>query len=122
MAPFEEIAPEFAEPNTVACTTFLFDEQTYTVSTCRLSGAPNYFLCRMITIAGDRANNNEHLTNKDYETLLFLNGEPAPYPFGDMFGNETQGIFERYDTEDEACSGHQDFVARVKQVLRGDKS
>lgn len=53
----------------------------------------------------------------DYETMLFIDGTPAKPPFGDMFGNRMQGIFQRYGTEDGAKQGHQQFVEKVKQVL-----
>lgn len=114
---FEEIEPEFAESNTIACTTFLFNSKTYTISTCRLSGAPNYAWCRAVTILGDIKQGNTHLTNKDYETMLFIDGSPHRYPFGGMPGNAMQGIFQRYDTESEARDGHSQFVERVKQTL-----
>ena len=52
--------------------------------------------------------------------MLFIDGESNGddvYPFGDMPDNETQGVFQRYDTVDEAREGHQKFVERVKQIL-----
>lgn len=116
----EELDPEFNASNTVKCTTFLHEGKVYTISTARLSGAPDYGFCSLMTAWGDSLNDNEHLTDKDYETMLFIDGEcngSDVYPFGDMPGNEMQGVFQRYDTEDEARDGHQEFVSRVKQIL-----
>lgn len=117
---FEELDPEFNASNTIECTTFAFEGKTYTVSTVRLSGGPDYNFWSLITALGDAINDNTDLTDKDYETTLFVDGEAngsTVYPFGDMPGNEMQGIFQRYDTKDEARVGHQEFVERVKQVL-----
>lgn len=116
----EELSPEFNASNTIKCTTLGFEGKTYTVSTARLSGGPDYGFWSLITAWGDSLNGNEHLTDKDYETMLFVDGEcngSDVYPFGDMAGNEIQGVFQRYDTEDEAKDGHQEFVSRVKQIL-----
>lgn len=116
----EELDPEFNASNAINCTTFLHEGKTYTVSTVRLSGASMLSFCNYMTTLGDSLNGNSHLTDKDYETMLFIDGEcngSDVYPFGDMPGNEMQGVFQRYDTEREARDGHQEFVARVKQIL-----
>lgn len=117
---FEELAPEFNQPNTVACTTFLHDGKTYTISTCQLSLAPLQFYASAATAIGDALNGNRDLTGLDYETMLFVDGQSngvTVYPFGNMEGNRMQGIFQRYGSEDEAKQGHQEFVAKVKQAL-----
>jgi hypothetical protein len=116
----EELDPEFNASNTINCTTLLHEGKVYTISTAKLSGAPDYGFCCFITALGDLLNGNTDLADKDYETMLFIDREcngSDVYPFGDMPGNEMQGVFQRYDTEDEARDGHQEFVARVKQIL-----
>jgi hypothetical protein len=116
----EELEPEFNADNTIECTSFAFEGKTYTISTARLSGAPYPLFMSFVTALGDHFNDNSDLTDKDYETMLFIDGESNGsdvYPFGDMPGNETQGVFQRYDTVDEAREGHQKFVERVKQIL-----
>ncbi len=115
----EEMEPEWWAPNTIDVTTFAYQGKTYTISTCRLSGSPMPALMGLITTMGDALTGNEEQTDKDYETMLFIDGasNDGVYPFGDLPGNDTQGVYQRYDTEDEARKGHQEFVERVKQVL-----
>lgn len=114
----EEIDPEFAESNTVDCTSFTHEGKVYTVSTCQLSGSPILLFTSFMTMLGDSMMSNEDDTEKDYETMLFIDGESGGfYPFGDLPGNELQGIYQRYETEEEAKTGHQQFVDRVKVVL-----
>lgn len=58
---------------------------------------------------------------KPYESMLFVDNESMDYPFGDLPGHHDLGIFQRYDTEEQARDGHQTFVTRVKRVLLKDK-
>ncbi len=51
--------------------------------------------------------------------MLFIDGESETiYPFGDLPGHPGIGVFQRYDTEDQARDGHQNFVTRVQRYLR----
>lgn len=92
-------------------------EGIYTISTCQLSKSPMPEAVRLITLIGDQEMENEADTWKDFETMLFLNDLPAPHPFGDLPGNELQGVYQRYATKEEAQEGHSEFVTRVKAIL-----
>lgn len=59
----------------------------------------------------------------NYETMLFRGEESVGlYPFGDLPGCMGIGVFQRYDTEDEARDGHQVFMTQVKRELRNRTS
>jgi hypothetical protein len=49
--------------------------------------------------------------------MLFFNDHPEHYPFGDLPGNELQGVYQRSATKEEALEGHSGFVAQVKAIL-----
>lgn len=87
------------------------------VSTCQLSQSPIPEFVELMTKLGDIEMGNGADTRKDFETMLFLNDLPVPYPFGDLPGNELQGVYQRYTTEEEAKQGHSEFVTQVKAIL-----
>lgn len=106
---FVEIAPECQA--SVNVTSFRFQGKNYTIST---TGIIDFLLIQK------RVDTNAGYTGKLglYETMLFVDGESVEvYPFGDLPGHRGLGVFQRYDTEDEARDGHQEFVTRVKRIL-----
>lgn len=92
-------------------------EGKYMVSTCQLSKSPLPNFTKLVTMIGDQATGNEEDTRNDFETMLFLDGRTAPYPFGNLPGNKLQGVYQRYATKEEAEKGHNTFVARVRAIL-----
>ena len=92
-------------------------EGIYTISTCQLSKSPKPEFVSLITMVGDLEMGNGADTRQDFETMLFLNDVPAEFPFGDLPGNELQGVYQRYTTQEEAKQGHSEFVTRVKAIL-----
>lgn len=54
---------------------------------------------------------------KHFETMLFVNGEPVPYPFDTLPGSKKWGVYQRYVTETEAKAGHNKFEGRVLNIL-----
>ena len=114
-----EAEPEWWVPNSIAVTTLVFEDKNYTISTARLSGVDPMLrsYTDFMTALGDSMTGNDDQTDKDYETMLFIDGDSDTYPFGDLPGNDFQGTYQRYDTEEEARTGHLDFVERVKQEL-----
>lgn len=120
MATFEEMKPEWWQGNTVNVTSFRYQGKTYTISTCDLDNTPMPLYTGFMTALGDRMTGNTEQTHKRYETMLFIDGASnsvSVYPFGDLPGNATQGVYQRYETEEEAEKGHQEFVTRVKGIL-----
>ena len=123
MAEFEALPPEWWQPNTVNVTTFGHGTSVYTVSTCSLSGSPMPFFTAFVTTLGDNLTGNSDETGKDYETMLFVDGESVTiYPFGDLPGNEVQGVYQRYETREEAQVGHDVFVVRVQGILERENA
>jgi len=126
MATIKYLDPEWWVANTINVTTFRYKGKTYTISTVRLSAVADPVMrrySRFLTELGDTMTGNTALTDKDYETMLFIDGEStgdAVYPFGDLPGNKKQGTYVRYDTEDQARDGHQEFVSQVKHILTGE--
>lgn len=94
-------------------TAFLFMGQLYLIITSDV-----HLLKPLQNIVDQRHGYND--LHRNYETLLFRNYEECAdlYPFGDLPGHKGIGVFQRYDTEEEARAGHQDFVLRVKKELR----
>lgn len=105
---FEDLPPE--GEGTCNVTSFRFQEHVYTISTtCIVS-------LRFIQSLHDiQAGYMGPLGN--YETMLFIDGDSLIYPFGDLPGHSRLGVFQRYETEEEARDGHQIFVTRVKRQL-----
>jgi len=106
---FEELPPECA--GTVNTTTFRYNGKRYTISTTEIVSL--HELQRMWDL---KTGYTGILGN--YETMLFIDGESECYPFGDLPGWAGLGVFQRYETEGEARDGHQEFVTRVKRILR----
>ena len=96
-----------------AATAFLFMGQFYLIVTSDV-----HLLRLLQNVVDQRYGYNGPQGN--YETLLFRNHEECAdlYPFGDLPGHQGTGVFQRYDTEEEARVGHQNFVLRVKKELR----
>jgi len=93
-------------------TSFRFQGKNYTVSTTSLNA--------LLPIQR-RVDLDAGYTGKLglYETMLFVNGQSVEvYPFGDLPGHHGLGVFLRYDTEEEARDGHQEFVTRVQRHLQ----
>jgi hypothetical protein len=108
MPVFEEVAPECAR--SVNVTSFRYEEKTYTISTTdiRHLHVEQRYHDRHAGYTGILGN---------YETMLFIDQNSMVYPFADMPGWPELGVFQRYETEDAARDGHQDFVTRVQRIL-----
>ena len=118
---YTEIAPEGYQENTVACTSLQTAEGVYSIFTSDLSRLPpgiDALLARAVTILADCKMGHPEQSDLNFETMLFFDGEPADYPFGAMPGNEIQGVYQRYATEEEALAGHRTFIEQVQGVLR----
>src|SRR5579859_1520506 len=112
MQTFEELAP--ACEATVNATTFKYQGKTYTISTTDIT-----HLRPMQRIFDAHHGYTGNLGY--YETMLFIDGESDRiYPFGDLPGHAGLGVFQRYDTEEEARDGHQIFVTRVQRILQSE--
>lgn len=104
----EEIEPECK--GTVNVTTLKFQGTIYTISTTEIMSLKT--LQRMHDLqAGYEGETG------NYETMLFINQDSLIYPFGYLPGHPGLGVFQRYETEDEAYAGHQAFVKSVKGIL-----
>jgi len=110
MTPFEALPPECE--GTVNVTSFRFQGKNYTISTTEIMSL------RRVQQMVDRDAGYTGMTGS-YETMLFIDSESLIYPFGDLPGHHSLGVFQRYDTEDEARDGHQEFVTRVQHALLG---
>jgi hypothetical protein len=106
---FQEIEPECNA--TVNVTSLRYRQHNYTISTTEIISFQKTQLIYDKTAGYTGKTGN-------YETMLFVESESAIYPFGDLPGYLGLGVFQRYDTEDEARDGHQQFVTQVKQILR----
>ena len=106
---FEPITPECL--SSVNVTSFRFQGKNYTISTTDITD---------LLVIQQVVDVEYGYTGKlgRYETMLFVDGQSvAVYPFGDLPGHHGLGVFQRYDTEDEARDGHQEFVTRVQRQL-----
>ncbi len=112
MTDFEEMRPEC--DGSVNVTTFRHNEKVYTISTTDVRHLAN------IQAKFDR---NEGYFGElgNYETMLFINQKSMVYPFGDLPGHRGLGVFQRYDTEEQARDGHQEFVTRIQRTLSRKK-
>jgi len=108
MGPFQELTPECN--GTVNVTTFGHQTDTYTISTTDI---------RHLQAIQSRTDRHAGYTGLlgNFETMLFINQNDDVYPWGDLPGHPGLGVFQRYDTEDEARDGHQEFVTRVQRFL-----
>jgi hypothetical protein len=107
---FKPIAPECDAD--IAVTSFRFRGKNYTISTISL--VPLIDIQKVLDAKYGYSGNLGA-----FETMLFINGESDHiFPFGDLPGHHGLGVFARWDTEDAARDGHQEFVTRVQKCLR----
>lgn len=119
-----DLPPEFSDAGLIACSTFSYKEDRYTLVTLNRAVAPSRLVSIMLSAWAAGGANIVPMDRQGrfqpYDSILLKNSEPVLWPFGQLPGNILQGVIQCYTTESEADAGHDALLERVKNtVLHG---